>query len=87
MTDLLLSKKERDLVFRRIETLQSELKRVSDNANYYQDLLVETRRDMIDIFNLSGAKTEVADMETVDDAWRRMINSVKAELKKPKIKG
>ncbi len=82
MTDLLLSKKERDLVFKRIETLQSELKRVSDNANYYQDLLVETRRDMIDIFNLSGAKTEVADMETVDDAWRRMINSIKAELAK-----
>ncbi len=82
MTDLLLSKKERDLVFKRIETLQSELKRVSDNANYYQDLLVETRRDMIDIFNLSGAKTEVADMETVDDAWRRMINSIKTELAK-----
>ncbi len=76
MTDLLLAKKERDLLFSRITTLQTDLNVATDNANFYREQMIDIRQDMVKIYNASGAKTVPEDDETERDSWKRLANSI-----------
>ena len=80
MPDLLLSKHQRDLLFKRIETLQNEVNVYKDDTDYYRDLLKKTRMKVLKIHNLVGAKAVASDSETVDAAWFRCIDEIIEKL-------
>jgi len=80
MTNLLLSKQQRDAVFERVKTLESDLKIASENETYYRCQLHHLRAELVDIFNLSGATTRVPDSESVEQSWQRYVEAIKEKL-------
>ena len=65
----------------KITDLETELADANKACTFYRRQLDITRRGIIDIFNLSGAKTEVADSESIIQAWARYIEAIKGKLK------
>lgn len=78
MTDLLLSKRERDSLFRRIETLQSELNAARQAEHWYRDELRRVSKRIIEIHNAVGAKSTLPEQgnETVSQAWDRCFDEI-----------
>ena len=79
-SNVLTDHHEKKALYNKIETLEHNLKVALDNADYYRELLEETRAQILVIKTLSGAETEIPDRETVDQAWARNINAIIEEL-------
>ena len=81
MIDYVKRKHEFDILANKIKILQHELNTAKDDIDYYRDLLHETRLRILDIKNIVGAETKVADNETVNAAWERTIQAIIDKLK------
>ena len=79
-SNILTDHQEKKALYNKIETLEHNLKVALDNADYYRELLKETRAKILVIKALTGAKTEIPDRETVNQAWARNINAIIEEL-------
>ena len=79
--DYVKHKHEIGLLYKKIEILEHELNVAKDDSLYYNELLRETRAQMLVIKNLVGAKTQVPDSETANEAWARNIQSVINKLR------
>lgn len=80
MISLIMAKKERELLFSRIETLQHELNAYKDDAAYYRRVLDDTRARIMTLQNIVKPDTMI-DRETPDQGWLRVFDACIEKLK------
>ena len=81
MTDYVKHKHEIDSLRNEITALNDELTVEKAESNYYHEQLMELRSNIVEMFNLSGAETQLPDSETQDQAWSRYTKAILDKLK------
>ena len=81
MVDYVKHKHQIDALRNEITELNDELTVEKAETNYYHEKLMELRSNIVEMFNLVGAETQLPDSESQDQAWSRYTQAILDKLK------